>query len=300
MERMTNITALALTSGNAGHEVQCLGVIERLGLTPMIKHVSKTWLAPYGTPRLDASFFPLPDLVVAAGRLSIPFARAIKKAKPSCIVVIMQDPRCSVKPFDLVWVNEHDKLRGANVISTLTSPHRLTLEKLETEARKLPPLPSPTFGVIIGGASNIHSFNEEDAAILAEKLKALNKPLYITPSRRTGEQQIKVMQEILKGTPHFMWDMKTGENPYFGILGKADTLIVTSDSTNMLSEAAFTGKPLYAYKMKGSHKKFDAFHHSLLEKGIMRWFEGSLEHFTYAPLDSTGEIVQKIKEIMDK
>ncbi len=48
--------------------------------------------------------------------------------------------------------------------------------------------------------------------------------------------------------------------PYFGILGAADALVVTCDSVNMLGEAAFTGKPLYAWRLEGGSAKFDAFH----------------------------------------
>ena len=99
---MLNLTALALTSGHAGHEVQCLGVIERLGLTPIIHHVKPSWflrkIAPYG--KRDVSDIPKTDIIIAAGRQAVAYARSLKT--PQNIVCILQDPRCSPKPFDLV------------------------------------------------------------------------------------------------------------------------------------------------------------------------------------------------------
>jgi uncharacterized protein len=291
-----NLTAIALTSGLAGHETQCIGVIERLGLVPEILHVKPTLfeklIAPYGKRKI--TFETPPALVVAAGRQSVAFAREIKRQNPATIVCILQDPRCSSKPFDLVWVNNHDKLKGENVIRSLTSPHRLTHERLKNESNKLPALPAPTLGVLIGGESAAHHFTIADAEILATALKLTNHSLYITASRRTGKPQIRAMKAMLKDVPHTFYDGETGENPYFAILGKAEKIVVTSDSTNMLSEAAFTGKSVYAYPLTGKDKhkirKFAFFYQAMLQAKAMRWFTPMLETYDPTPLDSTGEI----------
>jgi mitochondrial fission protein ELM1 len=34
------------------------------------------------------------------------------------------DPRTGTNSADLIWVPEHDRRRGPNVLSTLTAPHR--------------------------------------------------------------------------------------------------------------------------------------------------------------------------------
>lgn len=294
------LTALALTSSHAGHEVQCLGVIERLGLTPLTHHVKPSrferFIAPYGGR--NVSDIPKTDIIVAAGRQAVAYARSLKT--PHNIVVILQDPKCSPKPFDIVWVNDHDKLTGENVIKTLTSPHRLTRIKLEEAALRLPPPTKPLLGVIVGGSSKTHEFSVQDAYDMGEALKKIatsqGYQIYLTPSRRTGEMQIKVLQEILN--EHFVWDGVSGENPYFGILGLAHMLVITDDSTNMLSEGAFTGKPIYAYPIKGGGRKFDIFKNELLKREIIKTFSPELPYFSYAPLDSTGVIVEKIMQII--
>jgi uncharacterized protein len=290
-------TALSLTSGLAGHEIQCLGVIERLGLSPIIHHVKPSWLerkiAPYG--KRDISDIPKTDIIIAAGRQAVAYARALKT--PANIVVVLQDPRCSPKAFDLVWVNEHDRLRGENVIRSLTSPHRLTLDKLQQAALKLPQLPRPHLGVIVGGASASHEFSTDDAREFALKIKLAGKghSIYLTPSRRTGKAQIAILRDILEG---YIWDGETGDNPYFGILGTADALIVTDDSTNMMSEAAFTGKPVYAYPLKGGGGKFAKFKAEMMAKGVIKPFDPALPFFSYVPLDSTEIIATKINELI--
>ena len=48
----------------------------------------------------------------------------------STFTVFLQDPRTGPDTADLIWVPEHDTRRGANVFTTLTTPHRLTLEQL--------------------------------------------------------------------------------------------------------------------------------------------------------------------------
>jgi uncharacterized protein len=302
------LTALSLTSGHAGHEVQTLGVCEALGVTPDIFYVSPSTLqsliAPRGLPSLPPPLQKPYDIVIAASRQAVPFARAYKRAYPNSVVCVLQDPKISPHHFDLVWVSAHDKLRGQNVLVTLSSPHRLTHEKLALEALKLPVLTGEKIGVLVGGNSKIHRFNVQDARLLAQNLKIYaskhNASLYITPSRRTGAPQIKAMQEELAGVSHFMWDMQIGENPYFGILGIADKLIVTADSTNMLCEAAFTGKPVFAYPLQGKSHKFAQFHADLESSGAMRWFDGQLQSYVYKPLDSTQEIADKIRTILKR
>src|SRR3546814_5078500 len=89
----------------------------------------------------------------------------------------------------------------------------------------------------------------------------------ITPSRRTGARNEEILRRGLAGLPAEIWD-GSGENPYFGILGLADHVIVTGDSVNMVSEAASTGKPVHVVHLPNSHlrgssAKFTRFHEAL-------------------------------------
>ena len=42
----------------------------------------------------------------------------------------MQNPRARKSKIDLIWAPEHDRLRGKNVVTTLTSPHHVGADAL--------------------------------------------------------------------------------------------------------------------------------------------------------------------------
>ena len=118
-----------------------------------------------------------------------------------------------------------------------------------------------------------------------------------TTSRRTGETQAQIIRDALAGTNAYVWDGR-GENPYFGLLALADAILVTSESTNMAVEAAATGKPVYIVDIPGGDAKFDRLHASLKERGITRPFTGTIEHWTYAPLNETARVALIIRHKM--
>ena len=307
-----------LTNGMAGFETQGIGIADALGLTPVIKRVTPPapyrWLAPHGPAAPDANIkAPWPDILIASGRQSIPYTRMIKRAsKGKTFVVILQNPRVNPNQFDLVWAPAHDELTGPNVISTLVSPHRLTRERLRDEAAiwepKLAHLPRPRVAVLVGGKNAIYDFDEAAAEKFAAQLAALTDKegvsLMVTPSRRTGDPQTQIIKDALTAKPAYVWD-GTGDNPYFGFLGQADAVIVTSDSVNMVGEAAFTGKPVYVVELEGHSAKFRRFLDAIYQKGAARPFVGALESWEYAPLNATHDIAEAIatrfaKRHMDK
>jgi mitochondrial fission protein ELM1 len=126
---------LVLSSGMVGHEVNCAGVAEALGLPYKKILVAPRGvfraLAPYGPldpkdrPKRTGSVLapPFPDIAIASGRVTVPYIRALKKAGGGKVfAVFLQDPRYARREFDLLWAPRHDGLSGTNVIATLTSP----------------------------------------------------------------------------------------------------------------------------------------------------------------------------------
>src|SRR3546814_9903310 len=110
-----------------------------------------------------------------------------------------------------------------------------------------------------------------------------------TPSRRTGRRNEEILRRGRAGLPAEIWD-GDGENPYFGILALADHVVVTGDSVNMVSAAASTGTPVHVVHLQGSSAKFTRFHEALVSAGIPRPFTGTLEAWSYAPLDETSRV----------
>jgi mitochondrial fission protein ELM1 len=260
------------------------------------------WLAPWGLAAPDAEIKPpWPDLLIASGRQAIPYARKIREAaKGGTFVAILQDPVVSPSSFDFVWAPEHDQLAGGNVLSTLTSPHRLTPERLGSEAAKLASvterLPRPRVAVLLGGTNAVYRLTEEAAAAIGDMLAQLlddGAGLMITPSRRTGDGQSRIIRDRVAGRAAVMWD-GSGDNPYFGYLGSADAIVVTCDSVNMVGEAASTGKPVYVIELDGGSPKFRRFLDGMYARGAARRFEGRLDNWQPVPLNATGEIADAI------
>lgn len=300
-----------VTNGMAGFEMQAIGVAEALGLRPDLKRVTPPapyrWLAPWGpaAPNADITS-PWPHIVIASGRQAIPYARKIKRASAGkTFVVILQNPKVDPAHFDLVWAPEHDRLSGPNIVSTLTAPNRITAETLSKAAHGLrqryASLPAKKIAVVLGGPNKVYDFSSGDMRRLAKSLKVLaeteNAGLIITTSRRTGAEATLVLREELSAVPHDIYDAANDPaeaNPYPGMLGIADAVIVTCDSHNMVGEATVTGKPVYVVELKGGSPKFRRFLDALYINNVARQFDGLLETWSYAPLNATQEIAAAI------
>lgn len=314
-----------ITGGRRGNDVLVEGVAAALGgddfrlihtdLKPPYK-----WLAPYRLAERAAKADPQiaqaltsgdwPDMIIASGRQAVPHARYLKRASGGRIfTAFLQHPQINPKHFDLVWAPEHDRLKGPNVISTLLSPHAMTVESLIGEARNLRGrlLPSQPVGkvitVLIGGPSAVYPFKEDEMRALVGGLAGLAEAghqLLITLSRRSPETYQTLLRQKLPGGSYFLWDSK-GANPYRAMLGLADHIIVTGDSVNMVGEACLPGVPVHMFALKGGSAKFRRFHKAVLDNGYVLPFipetqTGTLPERPHHSFNATPDIVAAIAE----
>ena len=311
-------TAWVLASGKIGHEVHCLGIARELGLEPRVKPVRPRrlfeFLSPFGPvdPRDSAHRSgsllapPFPDLVFAAGRATIPYLRHLRRASGGKVFTIcLQDPRTGPGTADVIWVPEHDRLRGANVLTTLTSPHPLRPHVLAAARRDPDPriagLPHPRVAMVLGGPSAHYRFDDTDTAALARiagDLARAGHAVMVTPSRRTPPIVLAAIREALVEagalpSRAFVWD-GAGANPYAQILANAEAIVVTGDSVNMVGEALATGAPVHVYEPTGGHAKVLGFVDKLVKEGYVRRWSGNIESWTYDPLDATTLIATEI------
>lgn len=308
------VTAWVLTDGKAGDELPCVGVAEAMGLAPEIRRVRPrapfSWLMPWGPidPRERPSAAgsplapPFPDLVVASGRRAVPALRAVKRAcGGSTYTVFLKDPRVGPGAADFIWAPSYDRIRGPNVLTTLTSPHRIAAERLAAARAdpdpRLAGLASPRVAVLAGGDSRHHRFTEADVARFSSELAALAESgasLMITASRRTPPPLRAALQALAARRGGFFWD-GSGDNPYVALLALADAIVVTADSANMIGEAAATGVPVLVFAPSGGHMKLEAFLDGLKGAGIVHVFHGRLEGERYRPVDATPIIAAAIE-----
>ena len=119
----------------------------------------------------------------------------------------------------------------------------------------------------------------------------------VTPSRRTGTENMAALMDELQDVPKFVWNGE-GENPYFGMLGLADAIIVTPDSVNMVSDACSTGKPVHVIDVPEANSKFKRFHLLFFGEGMTRVFQGKIEHWVYPPLDDMRVVVERVRKML--
>jgi mitochondrial fission protein ELM1 len=303
---MPGLRALILGSGRIGHEVNALGVAAALSRAREIRRVAPRYpfarLAPWGPvdPRDRAPFEgPAPDIVIACGRVTVPYVRAWKRRAPNVFAAFLQDPRWARAEMDLIWVPEHDALRGANVVSTLTSPHPFSPSRLAAARTapdpRLAALSAPRCAILLGGPSGAQHFTTADVARMGAATAAIRAQgftVMATPSRRTPSALTAAVRENLGDG--FLWD-GSGENPYGALLALADAILVTGDSANMLGEAAATGAPVHVFEPSGGgSKKLGKAIDALIARGAARRWQGRLERFAYAPIDSSAEIAAEI------
>ncbi|XBQ16158.1 MAG: mitochondrial fission ELM1 family protein [Oceanicaulis sp.] len=300
---MSELSCFVVTDGRRGIENQALGLAEAIGRERAVR------ILPIHLARGGALPDPgeiAPDFWIGCGRAAVRAAQAHRKAYRGAVFVYVQDPRAEHRLFDLIVPPRHDRLTGPNVLPILGSPNRITTDRLaegcSVFADRLAALPGPRAAILIGGDSKHHRFSKGACADLLdriEQIRRLGLSLMITASRRTPPD---LAAEISRryGRMDGVWLHEgDGPNPYFAFLGGADHVFVTEDSTNMLTEAASTGKPVWRLAVDGDPGKFRDLYAGLEGHGALRPWLGSLYDFAYPPLSETERAARRVLEILD-
>jgi len=81
-------------------------------------------------------------------------------------------------------------------------------------------------------------------------------------------------------------------------LAISENIIVTCDSSSMISEAALTGKPIYIANIlpKKNDIRFQRFRNLFRDLNITRNLGEDIENWTYQSLDETNRVAKIIKE----
>ena len=309
-----------LTDGKAGMVAQARGLAEATGI-PFEEKVLRggfPWrmipasLWPPGvmglSPRSVQLTPPWPALVISCGRHAVGPALEVKRrSNGRTVAVHIQHPRVAPARFDLIVAPKHDRLSGPNVVETHGSVHGLTRSRLDEAARHWKPhldhLPRPRVAVLIGGSNGVYRVDEAVIRDIADRLSGLAKDsgcgLMVTPSRRTGAENVRILRDALSDTTATVWDLQ-GENPYFGYLGLADYVLATGDSVNMVSEAVATGKPVLRIDLPvdGRDEKFRRFHKTMEDAGAIRPFTGTLESWDVPDMDDTARAAARIHALV--
>jgi len=308
-----SLHCIVLTDGRRGIENQALGLTDALQRLRPLETLNYTLnsgsLFKAAPPlmqlsmRRDPSDYGLPvkapDMAIGCGRQAIAPLLAIKERSPSCFTAYIQNPRISTDRFDLVIAPEHDDVSGNNVVSMIGSPNRINNDDIIGRtlefANRLNDLPMPRAAFLIGGDSKSHKLSK---AVLSRHVMAMEEliekgySLLVTISRRTPAFAVQAYQQLAARFDNIWLYQDDGPNPYLAFLGGADIILVTEDSTNMLTEATRTGKPVFTLPMQGGPGKFARLYERLSEKCGVTPYHSDVTAAHYEPLDETARVAE--------
>ena len=312
---MSKLKALLLTQGMHGMISQVEGLAKALNLN--YKHqeikLKKFWnfippsLTPTSMSVLESQFIFDSKVVISCGRKSvIPSLALKKKYKEKIFTIHIQDPKVSIDKFDLIICPEHDNLIGNNVIKTTGAIHYLSEKEIsrENDYLAIDKENKKIIAFIIGGPNKYYNFSDKEIDFLFNKMKTTftrdKYKLVVIPSYRTPSDIIK------KAFNSFGHDHKVikdvDKKAYLSALSISDYIVITCDSTSMISEAAITGKPIYVAQMNSSKNnlRFQKFFSQFKQLNIIKDLTDKIDLWSYSKLDEVNRISPLINEKIKK
>ena len=313
---MSKLKGILLTQGMHGMISQVEGLAKALDLdfTHHTVELNNFWKAipPKFTPisqkvykKINLNDF---DVIISCGRKSvIPSIHLKKTSNKKVFNIHIQDPKVDLNHFDFIVAPEHDNLNGQNVISTKGAIHYLTENEISENKDYLKSFIKNDnrniWTLIMGGPTKYYDYSTKNIKHIFTSLYKLLKKhdfqLVVIPSMRTPINTIHYAKEFF-GENHTII-MDVDKKAYLSALAISENIIVTCDSSSMISEAALTGKPIYIASIlpKKNDKRFRKFIKLFRELNIIRNLGEEVEKWSYQKLNETTRVAniinQKIK-----
>ena len=308
---MTKLKGILLTEGMHGMISQVEGLAKALGIEFIHEKIelNNFWkmIPPKLTPvksyvfknNIEKNF----NIIISCGRKSvIPSIYLKRNNKNRVINIHIQDPKVSLDNFDFIVAPEHDGLDGKNVLKSKGAIHYLRDNELEENKNYLKSKinKEKLVTLIVGGPNRYYNYNISTIDEIFQKIKNnfINKgyQLIFIPSLRTPKKIIDKAKNYFDENQIIVTDVD--KKAYLSSLKLADHIIVTCDSTSMISEAAMTGKPIYIAQLPAikNNLRFKKFFELFKSLNIIRDFENSVEKWSYEKLNETDRISSYIKE----
>ena len=310
---MTKLKGILLTQGMHGMISQVEGLAKALEIdfTHHTVELNNFWklIPPKVTPisqsvykKIDHDNF---DIIISCGRKSvIPSIHLKNSSNKKIFNIHIQDPKVDLKHFDFIVAPEHDAMKGQNVISTRGAIHYLTENEINENKDYLNSFIKKDerviWTLIMGGPTKYYDYSSKNINNIFKKINELSKihnfQLVVIPSMRTPINIIHYAKEYF-GEDHTVI-MDVDKKAYLSALAIAQNIIVTCDSSSMISEAALTGKPIYIASIlpKKKDKRFQRFRNLFRELNITRNLGEEIKDWNYQKLDETNRVANIIKQ----
>ena len=310
---MTKLKGVLLTQGMHGMISQVEGLAKALNVdfTHHKVELNHLWklIPPNLSPVSQTVFKKIDhddfDVIISCGRKSvIPSIHLKKTSNKKVFNIHIQDPKVDLTHFDFIVAPEHDAIEGSNVITTKGAIHYLTENEIsenkdylnsfiKKDERKI-------WTLIMGGPTKYYDYSTKNMkhifTALYKLLKKHDFQLVVIPSMRTPINTIHYAKEFF-GENHTII-MDVDKKAYLSALAISENIVVTCDSSSMISEAALTGKPIYIASIlpKKNDKRFQRFRNLFRELNIIRNLGEEVEIWSYEKLDETNRVANIIKQ----
>lgn len=304
-------TVWVLLDEKPGHDTQSLGLANNLGWPYEEKRLQFNWrgelpnsMVKGSVASLKASSAPIaeppwPDLLIAAGRRTVPIAEWVRQHSlgRTRTVQIGRIGTCRDDHFDVGVAPDYAGLYpDPRRLETAMPLTRVCQESLAAAADRwrdeLGSIKEPRVALLVGGTNVEHEFSPACARDLGESVKsmvdAMGGSVLVSTSRRTSKAAAEILLSALGSScSHaYVWqtDNENSENPYMGYLALADAFVVTGESASMLAEACTTGKPVAIFPLPVRSAGIAAW-----VRSVGRWLGDAVARRAYArPLNKRG------------
>ena len=308
---MSKLKGILLTEGMHGMISQVEGLAKALDLDFIHEKIElgNFWklIPPKITPvqnfvfknNIEEKF----DIVLSCGRKSVIPSIFLKRKFGNKIMNIhIQDPKVSLNNFDFVVIPEHDGISGKNVITSKGAIHYLRNSELDQNINYLKPQVNKKKVVtfIAGGPTKYYDYSEK---VINEIFLKIDKnfisrgfQLIFIPSMRTPQNIIDLAKNYFDKDQIIITEVD--KRAYLSSLKLSDYIVVTCDSTSMISESAITGKPIYVAQMPSIKKneRFMKFFQLFKSLNIIKDLSDKVEDWNYEKLNETDRISSYIKD----
>ena len=310
---MGKLKALLLTEGMHGMISQVEGMAKALNTeySHKIVRLNFPWnlIPPKFTPvsqivlkdKIYITNNEIPDLIISCGRKSVIPSILLKRKNPKIFTIHIQDPKVNLKNFDAIVAPEHDNLKGDNIYTSKGAVHYITEAEINKARQYLVNKikSEKIVSLILGGPNKYYSFNSDQIINIFNQIKSIfvsdGYKVIIIPSMRTPKETIDLAIKEMGSCGHVV--NKVDKQAYLSAYALANYVVVTCDSTSMISEAATSGKPIFVAHMKAkkNNYRFKRFFELFRQMGITRDLGEKVETWTYNKHNEAQRIAAEIQ-----
>ena len=243
-----------------------------------------------------------PDFVISCGRKSVAPSIFLKKKNPKIFTIHIQDPKVKLKNFDAIIAPNHDNLIGDNVFNSKGAIHYITDSEIDKARPYLLGKVKSTkiISLILGGPNKYYSFDNNQLIKIFNKVRSnfISKgyEIIVIPSMRTPKNIIDLAIKEFNKNGYVI--NSVDKQAYLSSMSLSSYIVVTCDSTSMISEVATSGKPIYVAHMdaKRNNYRFKKFFQLFKDMGIIKDLGENIESWSYKKLNEAERIAFELKK----